>query len=270
MVKVFFQLSILIVFSKGLKAQEYTYNKDSVFGNYRSFCNYFHFKNKIHIDSTYSKIDTVYFHATDNFRFKCLLYFNNGKKIKSICYKSYNSTKSIVNHYNKMNVIKEFDKGNNLISLETNTFNKIVIQEFSEKGNLEQTSIFDKNTKFIITKSYNNKGICNYQEKTISHSDSIDVNDQKEIKYFHPTGELATIIIQMAGLQEMKIWYKNGILKEVGNILNTQDLKIGLWKEYYNSGKIKREYFFDNEGEKSGKWIDYLEDGTIFKVKSYN
>lgn len=62
--------------------------------------------------------------------------------------------------------------------------------------------------------------------------------------------------------------YRNGVLVSEGIILNDGQ-KQGLWREYYNDGKLKSEGSYENNN-KSGKWKYYYRNQVIEQTGNYN
>lgn len=62
-------------------------------------------------------------------------------------------------------------------------------------------------------------------------------------------------------------YHPNGKIETKGKFRN--GLRVGKWKYYYESGKIKQISSYNKIGQRSGKWINYDQDGNITRTVLY-
>lgn len=98
-----------------------------------------------------------------------------------------------------------------------------------------------------------------------------DEEDEELIINYYKNGQLKNKVITNSGIQEYNHYYDTGSLKHHGYYLNSTLNRIGKWIEYYEDGKIKREYNFSLETPelKIGQWFWWDESGHLIKSETY-
>jgi hypothetical protein len=84
---------------------------------------------------------------------------------------------------------------------------------------------------------------------------------------YHNNGQIESVII-LDGISTSTFYYTNG-QKQSEGVLNVDNLPIGLWKGYFESGILNYEAQYSN-GVSSGtsKW--YSEDGKLYLVQEFS
>jgi len=122
-------------------------------------------------------------------------------------------------------------------------------------------------------------------EKNIAISKELYVNDLKQgvSYYYYNNGMLHTKVSYRDNLKNGSgieyseksiiitlISYRNDVIigKELINRYNSNNEKTGAWKEFYNSGKIKKEEYYKN-GKLNGYMKSYSEKGELLSSQRY-
>ena len=75
------------------------------------------------------------------------------------------------------------------------------------------------------------------------------------------------MFFNLANAQEHKQYYDNGNLKVTG-IYDENGQKTGEWKSYHENGKLYSVGKFEN-GKATGKWKFFDENGNLTKTETY-
>ena len=62
-------------------------------------------------------------------------------------------------------------------------------------------------------------------------------------------------------------YFPNGKIEAKGKFKNGK--RVGKWRYYYESGKLKQLSSYSQTGERSGKWIKYNENGEVINNVKY-
>ncbi len=143
-----------------------------------------------------------------------------------------------------------------------------------------------------ITKSINyaegkrNGAVCNYDTAQKIISREIFVNDIKHgtTKYFYPSGKIKQTLPYVNGKPDgfsyefsqdsviLAVYeYKSGILQNTDRInrKDTDGKKQGMWKDFYEDGKVKKEERF-NDDVLDGYVKEYDKKGSLIKTEKFN
>lgn len=84
---------------------------------------------------------------------------------------------------------------------------------------------------------------------------------------FYNNGNLKTKVIKYQFLSEVIHFYENGKIQEIG-FFDVDGNKTGHWLYYYENGNLMTEASFKNN-KKSGKWKTYNQKGKVIVYMKY-
>ena len=100
---------------------------------------------------------------------------------------------------------------------------------------------------------------CRNDEKVIARWEN---DTPKEVRYYKNHEDTFEYV--------QTLFYRTGIIKEKGDIIQTDTkTRNGQWSYYYKSGNLK-EYIFYLNGVKFDKYLKYFENGNIWEKGTYN
>lgn len=90
-----------------------------------------------------------------------------------------------------------------------------------------------------------------------------------EWKYYFENGEieLETNYVDNEGNGQTKLYYENGILRMEGTRIGNKI--VGVCKFYHDTGKLESKGSLNYNGNKTGIWVTYHENGSVYTEKEY-
>jgi len=158
-----------------------------------------------------------------------------------------------------------------------------VWKSFYEDYSLKTEEIYVHGERNGIFKEYDRNGnVRSIKKYSNDVEDKVDVvSPLKYRRDYYKNGQVKTEVTFRNGKPEgirrdfdengnvvKSFVYRNGILVSEGIILNDGQ-KEGLWREFYNDGKLKSEGNYE-KNNKSGKWKYYYRNQVIEQTGTYN
>jgi antitoxin component YwqK of YwqJK toxin-antitoxin module len=170
-------------------------------------------------------------------------------------------------------------------------FESGIIKSEGNRKNFELDSIwtfYNDTGKVVLQINYllgKKNGLrITYHEDERVEENFVDDLKQGQTTYFYNNGKIRQVVFYVDGLEEgiakefskadgrviKLIYYKKGFISDIENInrMDGSGLKQGVWKYFYENGKVKLEGEYKN-GVEHGYFKEYTEDGNLVLTSKY-